>query len=87
LTVKAYLIFKKRFTVFARMNSLNPENDFTIFNRKPFSEFKLFIIASTFMGICHCWAFEFVGSPYLPPNVPEFWSLIAGFRQLDSAGI
>jgi hypothetical protein len=51
-------------------------------NHKSFSEFKLFIIAGTFMGICHLCTMEFVGSPNLLPNVSKFWYLIAvGFQQ------
>jgi hypothetical protein len=39
---------------------------------KSFSEFKLFILAGMFVGICYCRAFEFVGSLNLPPKVHEF---------------
>jgi len=60
LTVKASLIFGKRFTVFK------------IENYKSFSEFKFSILACTFVGILHFWALKFVGSPNLPLKVPVY---------------
>jgi hypothetical protein len=41
-------------------------------NRKSFSEFKLFILAHTFVGMCHRRTLEFVGSLNLLPRVPGF---------------
>jgi hypothetical protein len=50
-------------------------------NCKSFSEFKLFILARTFVGIRHLWALEFVGNPTLPSKIPEFWYPIARIRR------
>jgi hypothetical protein len=41
-------------------------------NRKLFSEFKLFILARMFVGICYCQILELVGSSNLLSKVPEF---------------
>jgi hypothetical protein len=50
-------------------------------NSKSFSEFKFFILARMFVGICHRRTFEFVGSPSLALKVPNF-----GIRLLESSG-
>jgi len=45
-----------------------------IFNltvKASFSEFKLFILARTFVGIRHQRKLKFVGSPNLSPKVPD----------------
>jgi hypothetical protein len=60
LIVKASLIFGKRFTIY----------DFQ--NRKSFSEFKVFVLVPTFVGIYHRYASEFVGDSNIPPKVPNF---------------
>lgn len=39
---------------------------------KSFFTFKLFILACTFVRIRHLRTLEFVGSPTLPPKIPEF---------------
>jgi len=58
LTIKAYLMFGKRFMLLKIVNR--------------FSEFKLFILVCMFVGIRHCEALKFVGNPNLPPKVLEF---------------
>jgi len=50
-------------------------------NCNSFSEFKLIILARTFVGIRHRQTLEFVGSPNLLSKVPEFWYPIAGIRR------
>jgi hypothetical protein len=50
-------------------------------NNKSFSEFKLFILARTFMEILHRRVLKFVGSSNLLSKVPKFWYLIAEIRQ------
>jgi hypothetical protein len=52
------------------LNFLKTIYDFK--NRKSFFEFKLFIIACTFIGICHHWTLEFVGGPNLRWRFPNF---------------
>jgi len=49
-------------------------------NCNSFFGFKLFILASTFVGIHHCQVLEFVNSPNLLPNVPKFRYLVAEFQ-------
>jgi hypothetical protein len=45
-------------------------------NYKSFSEFKLFILAGTFLRILHRWTLEFVGSLNLPLKVPIYRILV-----------
>jgi hypothetical protein len=54
---------------------------FNFWNRKSFSEFKLFILAHTLVIICHCRTLEFVGSSSLPSKVLNF-----GIRMPESSG-
>jgi hypothetical protein len=67
------MIINENYFQFDRKTTLIFKNE----NRKSFSGFKLFIFASTFVGICHRQALEFVSSPNLSPKILEFWCLIA----------
>jgi hypothetical protein len=49
-------------------------------NRKSSSEFKFFILATTFVGIHYCGTLKFIGIPNLLLKVLEFWDSITEIR-------
>jgi len=66
----------RHFTVFGGTKIMVNENYF----RKSSSEFKLFILSRTFVGICHRRTLEFVSCPSLLSKIPNFsiWLLESG---------